>query len=166
MVQFLEKVICERCGLDVDIRVEYIEAKEKKHRKNSNIRIQNEVHAIISQSSLGNHGQESEGMPPLPTEMHPAEIVRAKDVSEKNRNDSAGSTAVSHAARNKDLRGKDGGGSKGRKDAYGGFKRSDNPDVAYGRDFDDEPMPIEQIAGEIGEVVIRSEERRVGKECM
>ena len=155
VVQFLEKVICERCGLDVDIRVEYIEAKEKKHRKNSNIRIQNEVHAIISQSSLGNHGQESEGMPPLPTEMQPAEIVRAKDVSEKNRNDSAGSTAVSHAARNKDLRGKDGGGSKGRKDAYGGFKRSDNPDVAYGRDFDDEPMPIEQIAGEIGEVVIR-----------
>ena len=42
----------------------------------------------------------------------------------------------------------------------GGFgnapmKRSDNPDVFYGRDFDDETMNIDQIVGEIGEVCIR-----------
>ena len=34
-------------------------------------------------------------------------------------------------------------------------KRSDNPDVLYGRDFDEEAMPISEIIGEIGEVVIR-----------
>ncbi|MBQ2935851.1 MAG: PolC-type DNA polymerase III [Lachnospiraceae bacterium] len=34
-------------------------------------------------------------------------------------------------------------------------KRSDNPDVLYGRDFEEEAMPIEDIIGEIGEVVIR-----------
>ena len=34
-------------------------------------------------------------------------------------------------------------------------KKSDNPDVVYGRDFDDEPMEIEQITGEIGGVTIR-----------
>ncbi len=54
MVQILEKIICERCGLDVDIRVEYTEPKEKKHRKDSDLRIQNEVHSIIAQSSFGN----------------------------------------------------------------------------------------------------------------
>lgn len=37
------------------------------------------------------------------------------------------------------------------------FKRSDNPDVLYGRDFDEEPMPIEEITGELGEVVIRGQ---------
>jgi len=35
------------------------------------------------------------------------------------------------------------------------IKRSSNPDVLYGRDFEDEPMEIEKIEGEIGEVTIR-----------
>lgn len=34
-------------------------------------------------------------------------------------------------------------------------KRSDNPDVVYGRDFDEQAMNIEDIIGEMGEVVIR-----------
>ena len=34
------------------------------------------------------------------------------------------------------------------------MKKSDNPDVVYGRDFDTEPMDIEQITGEIGGVTI------------
>ena len=36
-----------------------------------------------------------------------------------------------------------------------GSKKSDNPDVFYGRDFDEEPMDIEKIDGPIGEVVIK-----------
>ena len=46
-----------------------------------------------------------------------------------------------------------GKGSKG--DFKRAVKRSDNPDVIYGRDFEEEAMPIEDIVGEIGEVVIR-----------
>ena len=37
----------------------------------------------------------------------------------------------------------------------GGVKKSDNPDVIYGRDFEDEPIAIEKIVGEMGEVTIR-----------
>lgn len=37
----------------------------------------------------------------------------------------------------------------------GSFKRSDNPDVIFGRDFEEETIRIEQIMGEMGEVVIR-----------
>ena len=50
------------------------------------------------------------------------------------------------------------------------LKRSDNPDVLYGRDFDDDFTPIEAIEGEMGEVTIRgkvlnceSRELRSGK---
>ena len=39
--------------------------------------------------------------------------------------------------------------------SYGSIKKSDNPDVVLGRDFEEGAVPIEQIAGEIGEVVIR-----------
>ncbi len=48
--------------------------------------------------------------------------------------------------------------------AYGGsVKRSDNPDVIYGRDFEEEAMRIEDIIGEIGEVVIRGKILTVDK---
>jgi DNA polymerase-3 subunit alpha (Gram-positive type) len=35
------------------------------------------------------------------------------------------------------------------------LKQSDDPDVLYGRDFDEEAMPIEDIIGEMGEVTVR-----------
>ncbi len=45
------------------------------------------------------------------------------------------------------------GGS--RRDFGRSIRRSDNPDVIYGRDFEEDSIPIEEIIGEIGEVVIR-----------
>ena len=47
------------------------------------------------------------------------------------------------------------GRGQDRADFKRAVKRSDNPDVVYGRDFDDAAMNIEDIIGEIGEVVIR-----------
>ena len=38
---------------------------------------------------------------------------------------------------------------------FGGYRRSEDPDVLYGRDFDDETVEIHQIEGEIGEVTVR-----------
>lgn len=52
---------------------------------------------------------------------------------------------------------KKGGFSRGGDFKQREFKRSDNPDVLYGRDFDEEAMPIEEITGELGEVVIRGQ---------
>jgi len=44
---------------------------------------------------------------------------------------------------------------KGDGDFFKSAKRSDNPDVLYGRDFEEEAIAIEDIMGEIGEVAIR-----------
>lgn len=49
----------------------------------------------------------------------------------------------------------DWGKKNDKQDARRAVKRSDNPDVLYGRDFDEEAMPMEEILGELGEVVIR-----------
>ena len=43
----------------------------------------------------------------------------------------------------------------------GGYKKkSENPDVLYGRDFEDDFIELEKIEGEIGEVTVR------GKICL
>lgn len=48
-----------------------------------------------------------------------------------------------------------GRGRKQEKSVFRPVKRSQNPDVIFGRDFEEEAMPIEEINGEIGETVIR-----------
>ena len=40
IVEFLEKVICERCGLDLAVELAYEEPKESKYKKNSDLQIQ------------------------------------------------------------------------------------------------------------------------------
>ena len=44
-----------------------------------------------------------------------------------------------------------------RGDGSRSVRRSDNPDVLYGRDFESESLAIEQIQGEMGEVTIRGQ---------
>ena len=186
MVQILEKIICERCGLDVDIRVEYTEPKEKKHQKDSDLRLQNEVHSIIAQSSFGNtqnkeeqefleagepldvgvvnYGQTAAPFSPdsvllaagIPQEELTEQSVdgsnlKAKDQINTNQNQVTASKKA--LTDNKGKKGSFGGRGKG--GFSGGFKRSDNPDVVFGRDFEDDTILIEQIVGEMGEVVIR-----------
>ena len=43
----------------------------------------------------------------------------------------------------------------GKADFKRSVKRSENPDVIYGRDFEEAAIPIEDIIGEMGQVVIR-----------
>ena len=66
--------------------------------------------------------------------------------------DAAGTTSAGNT------KGKNGfGKSAGRSGSYRDFpqRRSDHPDVVYGRDFDDEAVAIDQIEGEMGEIAIR-----------
>ena len=57
--------------------------------------------------------------------------------------------------------GKNGGRGNFQKGRYGDgprpLKRSDNPEVIYGRDFDDDAITIDSIAGEMGEITIRGQ---------
>jgi len=159
MIQILEKIICERCGLDVDIQIQYKNPSEKKHKKNSDLLIQNEVHTIISQSSIGkSHHEESisgvekdtvsteGGQAQNDISLSPDSVLPAGGIAENSlpqkQNDKNGKRNFS--------------GNRVRGGFSGsGFKRSDNPDVVYGRDFEEDAITIEQIAGEMGEVVIR-----------
>ncbi len=67
---------------------------------------------------------------------------------------SKGSGAVFSGGEKKNLR-KNDLGKNVKSDFKRAVKRSDNPDVIYGKDFEEEAIPIEDIIGEMGEVVIR-----------
>lgn len=143
IVEILEKIICERCGLSVDIQVDYREPKENRHLKNSDIQIQNEVKNILRHAA-----SESASASRSPDGDIPEDIPNPKQ--------KPGGPAPEKQSAGKKKEGFSGNMPPERKgNSYGRFKKSDNPDVVYGRDFEDEIIAIEQIIGEMGEVVVR-----------
>ena len=48
LIRVLEKIFTERCGMSLKIRVDYKEAVESKARRNGELKIQQEVEAILS----------------------------------------------------------------------------------------------------------------------
>ena len=115
LVRILEKIIGDRCGLDVVIKEEYREPKETS-REEEELWIKRQVDEIIERIS-----------------QTPAEKVE-KQSEEKKKEE----------------------GNRPQKEEYRRpVKKSDNPDVIYGRDFDGETIRIDEIIGEIGEVTIR-----------
>ncbi|RGS42206.1 PolC-type DNA polymerase III [Roseburia hominis] len=160
IVEFLEKVICERCGLDLAVELAYEEPKESKYKKNSDLQIQFEIKNIMKKVHIRN--DDGESVPAVAE--GGAEAVSDGTTTSGGTGGNATTNTVSYAknaAKPAEHAGKTAGnGEKGKKEFKrrfegGGFKKSDNPDVIYGRDFEDEPIAIEKIVGEMGEVTIR-----------
>ena len=167
----LEKIFNERCNLSIQIEMEFHEKEASKYRKNADIKMQNEVENVIRLSSLGAkrhpEGEYMEspeaGASEVPWETGDSAAKPAKKTAEKKTEKVAAVKKESSAAEKKPAKQEDRGGFKksfgGKRDFRdrGSYKRSDNPDVVYGRDFDEEAIRIEQIMGEMGEVVIRGQ---------
>ena len=167
----LEKIFNERCNLSIQIQMEFHEKEASKYRKNADIKMQNEVENVIRLSSFGakRHPEgeylegEEAGTSEVPWETGDSAAKPAKKAAEKKSDNAAAAKKETSAAEKKPAKQDDRGGFKksfgGKRDFRdrGSYKRSDNPDVVYGRDFEEEAIRIEQIMGEMGEVVIRGQ---------
>lgn len=154
IVEFLEKVVCERCGMDLIITPEFREHEENKYLKNSDEQIKQEVAEIARRSRLA-LGQQGDGDVQA-TEQETEEKTKVLGKKVSDGKTSAGKASAPKAPSG----GKSAYVKKGefrRKFERDNPKKSMNPDVLYGRDFEEEPMEIEKIDGPIGEVVIRGE---------
>lgn len=168
----LEKIFHERCSMPVEVQYEYVVPKENELAKQKELQMQREVEEIVSRTSFAFNREEgqneyiagaSEGTagpsmadgisldtltaeytasaPSAQASQTPAPALRMGGKKETAK------TGDSDTGKKEWKDYKKGGGSYGR--------RSDNPDVLYGRDFDGEIIEIEKIDGEIGEVAIR-----------
>ena len=150
IIEFLETVICERCGMNLKIFPQYRKPQESKYRKNSEEQIRQEVAGIVARTKLVMEGKSQE------TE------EKEKTVETEEKTKTIAKTAGNRADTSKN--GTNYAKPKQKFEKRGEFRRkfesdngkkSMNPDVIYGRDFEEESMEIEKIDGPIGEVVIR-----------
>ncbi len=178
LVEILEKIICERCSMDVDIELDYTEPKEKKHKKNSDIQMQNEIHNIINQSSRA--AKQTMDVSEFDARLYEKSteeevfrnIISTNEIKSANGSEHGPFRNNATIAENRNNKNSENETFKGntktvrnlkkkesfkefQKSASGGFRKSDNPEVIYGRDFEEDITSIEQIMGEIGEIVIR-----------
>ena len=153
LIGYMEKVFCERSGFSLQVETEYQEVKESKYRKNSDIRIQQEAAHIIEMSALG-RGKDEQSL----EETEELEKEQKSQTSGEKKSETRAKEKGN--AKEKSFQGEKGRGKGDRNfssDYRRSVKRSDNPDVLYGRDFEDDAIPLETIQSEMGEVCIRGQ---------
>ena len=139
LVEYLEKVFCERCGMNLKINLQFVEAEESKYRKNAALQIRQEVANVLKHAKLT----------PEPLQDEKEEETAATEVKDGKK---------AEAKTNKtEQKPKTFEKKNQRGEFYGGFRKDSNPDVIYGRDFEGDTIDLESITGEMGEVIIRGQ---------
>lgn len=147
IIEFLEKIVCERCGMNLKIQPKYRKPEESKYRKNSQKEIEQEVAAIFARTGQALHAQSDENPPESD---RTSENPPKNDTENAKIQENAGNDA-NFAKRKKPFEKK---GEFRRKFERDNDKKSMNPDVIYGRDFEGDTIDIEKIDGPVGEVII------------
>ena len=166
IVEFLEKIVCERCGMNLIVDLDFEEPKESRYKKNSDLQIQFEIKNILKNINLKDEDGETVA---VASDANEKSAVSGQTTTSGSRGSTGGGNAVKPAKN--DAKSANGAGNTAKKPydgprkefkkrydggGFGGGKKSDNPDVIYGRDIEDgETIPLEKIVGEMGEVTIR-----------
>lgn len=161
---YLTDVFRHRFGRPIEIQVLYEKPKESKLKYNE-ARIRQEVDAILEQTAAvreesklkkeqetvkegGNNADagngRSAGRPKTPAQSEGASGGLKGQPKNASKEASYQKTGFGKGAK--------GSGPRG---SFSYSRRSNDPNMIYGRDFDDEPMELRQVVGEMGEITFR-----------
>ena len=154
LIEVLDKIIRERCGIQTKFDIQFVEKKESHYKKNTDHQIDLEVESIVRRTAAAKSEHEQEH---AEDEMLGAVAKENEADTSKAQSPKEQSAKVAKTKSAADAGSRQNGKKSGFKKREYGLKRSDNPDVFYGRDFDEEAVTIDTIQGEVGEVVIRGQ---------
>ena len=171
LIRILEKIFQERCGFPLEARIAYKEREEGRFRKEDEQKLAMQVAQIAARAGYATpvkaanaFGWQQDGS--NSPEQGAGADGFSQEAADRYAQDQAQQLAAQEAAMQEAAAGaamqESQTGAKGkwnkkgdRQDFRRALKRSDNPDVLLGKDFEGDAMPIEEIVGEVGEVVIR-----------
>ena len=165
ITSYLKDVFENRFHVPVDVEIDYEEVGESKYKKFNEMQLQQEVDAIRerNQKLQAQHAteeaakaKETEGISKKKAEKAEDAAKEADASSTQNKQEQK----KPEAPKKQEFAGKSSGfksgkGSFGRRDYP--LKRSDDPNVIYGRDFDDMPIELKTVTGEMGEITFRGQ---------
>ena len=150
ILELLEHIYKERFRIPADIRISYREPDSSGSREYDEQRIQQEINAIFERRAR----QRGEDIPAH----EPAAEAKESGEGKGKESKAAGSSSSGNASKKA---GKENGSRKGfkkgelkKKDYYRPVKVGDDPNLIYGKNFDDEPIALEQVITEMGEITV------------
>lgn len=152
ILEYLEKVFCERCGLDFIINIEYKKPQISKYRQNADKQIEQEVQNIIARTRFAVKSDDEQAISESSSNSENEEMfVTASTVNENNNEKPAEKKPDKKSEKKIEKN------HERKFEKRGEFRRKydNDPDVIYGRGFDDEEIAIEKIDGPIGEITIK-----------
>ena len=172
LCSILEKIFTDRCGVDFRMTVGYKEASTaQKTRQFRAIQTMQKAEETLREAGLLQKMQDAEPAAALENGDHTA-AGNSESVPAGDSGAAGGRTAgMAPGSRTGGFTGKTGKGSQGVRGRRGrgnsglrgdserseSLVRSSNPDVLYGRDFEDLPIEMKSILGEMGDVTIRGQ---------
>lgn len=153
LARILDKIMNERFGFRILVKIHFREKEERNHLSEDDIKVERQVAEIVAKATGAMQKEEESGSPPAASgqdagpQTSPGQTGTAAADKAKPARDTSGGRTNARGASGKEWKGRSEYGRTPRK--------SDNPEVLYGRDFEEEAIPIEDIQEEMGEVVIR-----------
>ena len=165
ITSYLKDVFENRFHVPVDVEIDYEEVGESKYKKFNEMQLQQEVDAIRerNQKLQAQHATEEAAKA---KETEGVSKKKAEKAEDADKEADASSTQNKQEQKKPETPKKQefAGKSSGFKSGKGSFvrrdyplKRSDDPNVIYGRDFDDMPIELKTVTGEMGEITFRGQ---------
>ena len=155
IVRLLEEVFNQRFQIPTEIRVSYRECEESRNQEFDEQRIQREINAIFARNK-----KHHEELGDLPKEEQTGSTADAAKESGTGKEKAAASPvaksggSVTGSKSGGKRGGKFGSGKEFKKDFVRPLKQGDDPNLIYGRNFEDEPIRLDQVVSEMGEITI------------
>lgn len=161
LTEILEKIFTDRCGVDCILHIDYKEKQASSLKAADDIMIERRISEIAARAGIktvysgddkaeesGNHtngeaSYEDEAAQGNPDTGKADRNSAPSGISDKGKGSTGGSRTF----------------DKGKQEGYKrrALKQSDAPGVLYGREFDGDAIPMKDITGEIGEVIVKGE---------
>lgn len=162
LADYFKKIFLNRFGFEIDVIYKYAK-KEGSHYELEN---EHKLNLRVAQIEKNMRAAQAAG-DGVNEDSSKTAFSRGTSTSSKSENAASSGTKSNDGAVQENSRQSSFGdknrtqfGQKGSQNEYY-KKKPSNPDVLYGRDFDEEPMPIEQVDSALGEIVIAGMIRKV-----
>lgn len=141
LADIITDMMLYRFGQEIKVEFNYVQAEESRQSREAEYRLNQMVDEISQRLKESEKNKKSE-------DNEPDEQPKAEKKSDKPADNKQ--TTPNKAP----VKGKNDFYNKGG-DFKRSVKRSDNPDVIYGRDFEDEPITLDTVVHEMGEITFR-----------
>ena len=162
LADYFKKIFLNRFGFEIDVIYKYAK------KEGSHYELENEHKLNLRVAQIEKNMREAQAAGDgVNEDSSKTAFSKGTSTSSKSENAASSGTKSNDGAVQENSRQSSFGdknrtqfGQKGSQNEYY-KKKPSNPDVLYGRDFDEEPMPIEQVDSALGEIVIAGMIRKV-----